>query len=157
VVEPLESEETLVTKMRLAWRKGRNWLRYTRTRDPSDTHTTTTTTVVEETQRGKPRGRHQFLFETKKPKTLFCICLLSQNCSYRPFFCARTYLKNKQTNNINWRDFKTLSDMFYRLCIMLSVFPLKNPSPALVKEMALIRRWDRLIVEPLPLHDYMNE
>lgn len=74
VVEPLESEETLVTKMRLAWRKGRNWLRYTRTRDPSDTHTTTTTTVVEETQRGENHGaainfylkpknqRHYFVF-----------------------------------------------------------------------------------------------
>jgi hypothetical protein len=154
VVEPLESEETLVTKMRLAWRKGRNWLRYTRTREPSDTHTTTTTS---RRLKGENHGAAiNFYLKPKNQKKLFCICLLSQNCSYRPFFlCA--YLLEKQTNNINWRDSKTLSDMFYRLCIMLSVFPLKNPSPALVKEMALIRRWDRLIVEPLPLHDYMNE
>lgn len=74
VVEPLESEETLLTKMRLAWRKGRNWLRYTRTREPSDTHTTTTTS---RRLKGENHGAAiNFYLKPKKPKEIILYLLI---------------------------------------------------------------------------------
>lgn len=98
VVEPLESEETLLTKMRLAWRKGRNWLRYTRTRDPSDTHNDDDDDRSSSSRRlkGENHGAaHQFLFETKKQKKFYFVFAYYRKIVVQAFFCVRIYLKKK--------------------------------------------------------------
>ncbi len=106
VVEPLESEETLLTKMRLAWRKGRNWLRYTRTREPSDTHNDDDDDESSSSRRlkGENHGAAINFYLKQKTKRNYFVFAYYRKIVVQAFFLCAYLLENKQTNNINWRE-----------------------------------------------------